>query len=64
MALACPAGISPDVHALLCNQMDAIADLVADGDSIAQAARTLGISRNRANSVWRTLRMKLGTQAS
>jgi len=64
MALACPAGISPDVHALLCNQMDAIADLVADGDSIAQAARTLGISRNRANSVWRTLRTKLGKQAS
>ena len=64
MALACPAGISPEVHALLCNQMDAMADRVAEGDSIAQAARALGINRNRANNVWRTLRTKLGTQAS
>lgn len=63
MALACPAGISPEVHALLCNQMDAMADLVADGDSIAQAARALGINRNRANNVWRTLRTKMGEQA-
>ena len=63
MAIPCPAGISPEVHALLCNQMDAMADRVADGDSIAQAARALGINRNRANNVWRTLRAKLGKQA-
>ena len=63
MALACPAGISPEVFDRLCNQMDAMADLVADGDSIAQAARALGINRNRANNVWRTLRTKMGEQA-
>ena len=62
--LPCPAGISPEVHALLCNQMDAMADRVAEGDSIAQAARALGINRNRANNVWRTLRTKMGKQAS
>jgi len=63
-SLPCPAGISPEVHALLRSQMDAMADRVADGDSIAQAARALGINRNRANNVWRTLRTKLGKQAS
>ena len=37
MVSPCPAGIAPEVHALLCNQMDAIADRVAEGDSIAQS---------------------------
>jgi hypothetical protein len=56
-------GATPEQREALEAQMWAIAGCVADGSSIQDAARKIGIERNRACRVWRKVRERLGAQA-
>jgi hypothetical protein len=45
-------------------QMNALADLMADGvATIVGAARLLGVSQSRADQLWQLIRRELGPQA-
>jgi hypothetical protein len=44
--------------------MDALADLLADGvKSVSEAARRLGMTQSRADQLWQRIRRALGPQA-
>ena len=44
-------------------QMDQMTELVAEGASIQEAGRQIGVDRGRACKIWRRVRQKLGPQA-
>lgn len=44
-------------------QMDAIAERVAEGWSVAAAGRDIGVSQQRSSQIWKQVRDGLGWQA-
>lgn len=44
--------------------MDALAELVADGAGIAQAGHQIGLTRLEAENVWRRIKHRLGWQVA
>lgn len=44
-------------------QMDAIAERVAEGWSVAAAGRDIGVGQQRSSQIWKQVREGLGPQA-
>ena len=44
-------------------QIDQMTELVAEGASIQEAGRQMGVDANRACKIWRRVRQKMGPQA-
>lgn len=42
---------------------DSLAELVANGQSIAEAGRNMGLTKRQVNGLWRRIKQRLGPQA-
>lgn len=45
------------------DQADRMAELVADGWTVAAAGRELGVSQQRSSRIWATIKARFGAQA-